>query len=42
MKKTKWAEVLVGGALILAGGVDFMATTIPGAIILADGFGVKL
>lgn len=40
MKTWKIIEALVGGTLILAGGVDFMATTIPGAALVADAFGV--
>jgi len=40
MKIEKILEGLVGGALIASGGVSFMATTIPGAALVMDAFGV--
>lgn len=42
MKSGKMIEALIGGALVLAGGVDYEVTTIPGALLIADAFGVKL
>jgi len=42
MKLEKGAEALVGIGLIFSGGVAFLPTTLPGAVLLADAFGVKL
>jgi hypothetical protein len=39
-KKIDWLEAAVGGALILSGGVAFMPTTIPGAVLVTDAFGI--
>lgn len=41
MKGVKLLEAAVGVGLIASGGVTFLATTVPGVIILADAFGVK-
>ena len=40
MKIEKMAEAIIGGVLVLSGGVDFLATTIPGAALIVDAFGV--
>lgn len=41
-KQIDWLEAIAGGALVLAGGVDLAITTVPGAILIADAFGVEL
>jgi hypothetical protein len=41
MKGTKVIEAIAGAALIASGGVAFLPTTIPGAVLVADAFGVK-
>jgi hypothetical protein len=41
MKADKIAEAAIGAMMIGAGGVAFLPTTIPGAILIADAFNVK-
>lgn len=41
MNIAKMAEAAIGIGLIASGGVAFLPTTIPGAALLADAFGVK-
>ena len=42
MKTDKIAEAAVGAFMVFSGGVAFLPTTIPGAALLADAFGVKI
>lgn len=42
MKGTKIVEGVIGVGLIASGGVSFLTTTIPGVILLADAFDVRL
>jgi hypothetical protein len=37
----KYIELLVGAVLIASGGVAFLPTTLPGAVLVADSFNVK-
>lgn len=41
MKIDKIAEAAVGAMMIASGGVAFLPTTIPGALLVADAFNVK-
>lgn len=41
MKPDKIIEAAVGAVMIATGGVAFLPTTIPGALLVADAFNVK-
>jgi hypothetical protein len=41
-KQINWLEAVVGAGLIATGGVAFLPTTLPGAVLVADAFGVKI
>ena len=42
MKSDKILEAALGAGMVMAGGVAFLPTTIPGALLMADAFGVNL
>ena len=42
MKAEKIAEAALGAMMVFSGGVTFLPTTIPGAALIADSFGIKI
>lgn len=42
MKIEKIAEAALGAVMVASGGIAFLPTTAPGALLIADAFGVKV